>query len=229
MDRNLIGRTGFDATTYASRQNGYSPAPIRDAVWQLVGGDVSGTVLDAGSGEGGWIKHLQQSQRIRRIISIDLVNVGAQELDGVEFHLGDLSESRLPCGENEIDWIFALEVLEHLTNPRHFAAESYRCLKKGAKLVVTTPCNDSLTAKLSFLFRGYFPSFSDHDYKYSGHITAITELDLCRIAQEAGFQEIQFSYPLPGRIPKTAIPWQRALPFLRGKLWCDCLFAVLTK
>jgi len=96
-------------------------------------------------------------------------------------------------------------------------------------LFITTPCNDSLTARLSFLFRGYFPAFCEHDYQVSGHITPLTEIDLQRVATENGFQKIEFYYPLPGRIPKSNINWQRMLPRLRGKLWTDTLFALLTK
>ena len=224
--RNLVGS---NAETYRSREKGYSPAPIRDAVWELVRDEVSGAVLDAGSGEGGWMKRLKKSKTIRRMISVDLVDVGASEIEAVEFYQKDISVDRLPCNDNELDWIFALEVVEHLANPRHFASESFRCLKNGAKLVVTTPCNESLTAKLSFLVRGYLPAFCDHDYHYSGHITPVTDLDLRRISQESGFREVRFFYPLPGRIPKTAIHWQRVFPFLKGKTWSDCLFAVFTK
>jgi SAM-dependent methyltransferase len=229
MDQNLGSLIGFDAQTYAGREKGHSSAPIRDAVWQLVGNEVSGTVLDAGSGEGGWIKRLQQSQTIGRIISVDLVDSGAKQIEGVEFHLGDLSRSSLPCEESELDWIFALEVLEHLANPRHFAMESHRVLKKGAKLVATTPCNDSLTAKLSFLVRGYFPAFCEHDYQVAGHITPLTELDLQRMAKEFRYSSIRFFYPLPGRLPRLALPWQKLFPFLQGKLWSDSLIAVFTK
>lgn len=229
MEQQLGQVFGFDASAYAKREKGYSPTPIREAVLQLVGKQVRGTVLDAGSGEGGWIKRLRRSCAIERMISVDLVEAGANDLEGVEFHRADLSYSRLPCEENEVDWIFALEVIEHLANPRNFAIESYRCLKSGGRLVVTTPCNESLTARLSFLFRGYFPAFCDHDYHYSGHITALTELDFRRIGQEAGFQDVGFYYPLPGRIPKTAIQWQSTFRFLKGKFWSDSLFVIMTK
>lgn len=229
MNERVEQPIGSNAKAYESRENGYSPIPIREAVWQLVGTEVSGTVLDAGSGEGGWIRCLKQSDSIRRMIGVDLVDDGASKVEGVEFHLRDISVDRLPCDNDELDWIFAVEVIEHLANPRHFAHESLRCLKRGGKLVATTPCNESLTAKLSFLFRGYLPAFCDHDYHHSGHITPVTEIDLQRIAQESGFRDVQFFYPLPGRIPKTAIHWQRFFPFLKGKTWSDCLFAIFTK
>jgi ubiquinone/menaquinone biosynthesis C-methylase UbiE len=229
MDRPLESASGYCSRAYADREKGYSPTPIRDAVWSLVEQQLGGTVLDAGSGEGGWIKCLKRSKTIERIVSVDLVQSGAHELEGVEFHQADLSYAHLPFSENEFDWIFALEVIEHLANPRNFITESFRCLRSGGRLVVTTPCNESIRARLSFFMRGYFPAFGEHDYRLSGHITALTEVDFQRMGQEAGFREVKFHYPLPGRIPKTSISWQSPFPFLAGKLWSDSLFVMMTK
>jgi ubiquinone/menaquinone biosynthesis C-methylase UbiE len=220
---------GFDADAYSQRVKGYSPEPIRDALWKVVAHELEGDILDAGSGEGGWIKRLKESKNIRRIISVDIVDDGASQIDRVEFNLIDISQSSLPCNDRELDWVFAVEVLEHLANPRNFLKDASRCLKKGGKLVITTPCNDSFRAKLSFLFRGYFPAFCEHEYHVSGHITPILEIDLKRMTHEAGFESIDFFYPLSGRIPKTSIEWQRIHPLLKGKLWSDCLIAVLVK
>ncbi|HEY9904770.1 MAG TPA: class I SAM-dependent methyltransferase [Candidatus Sericytochromatia bacterium] len=229
MTNTMDNIIGFDAQAYSQRVKGYSPEPIRDALWKLVSQELEGDVLDAGSGEGGWIKRLKGSKNIRRIISVDIIDDGASQIDGVEFHLIDISQSSLPCRDRELDCIFAIEVLEHLANPRNFVKEASRGLKKGGKLVITTPCNDSLRAKLSFLFRGYFPAFCEHDYYASGHITPILEIDLKRMACEAGFDAVDFFYPLTGRIPKTNIEWQRIHPLLQGKLWSDALIAILVK
>lgn len=224
-----MGAIGYDAQAYAQREKGYSPELIRDAVWEMGGRNATGIVLDVGSGEGGWIKRLKENVAVRHIISTDIVDDGASRIDRVAFHLIDVSCALLPCSPSTVDWVFALEVIEHLANPRHFIMEAYRSLKKSGKLLITTPCNESITARLSFLFRGYFPAFCEHDYRVSGHITPITELDLRRMATETGFKQVEFYYPLPGRIPKSNIYWQRVLPRLRGKLWSDTLFALLTK
>ncbi|HTL89124.1 MAG TPA: class I SAM-dependent methyltransferase [Leptolyngbya sp.] len=220
-------RAGYDAETYSQRDN-YSPEPIRDAIWSLFGSKVYGTVLDAGSGSGGWIKRLQQQPAIDRIIATDLVDSGAGQGEQADFYLCDLSCSALPCTDQALDWIFAIEVLEHLANPRHFIQEAKRSLKPGGQLVITTPNNDSIRARVSLLIRGYFPAFCDHDYQTSGHITPILELDLQRMATEAKFTNVQFFYILPGQIPTLSVQWQSLSPHLQGKLWSDSLFAVLT-
>ena len=223
------GPLGHDAAAYARRQEGLSPEPLRDAAWSVAGQRAAGVVLDVGSGRGGWIRRLQQNPNIDRIISTDIHDAGASRLPGVEFHLGDVSRDALPCADASVDWVFAIEVLEHLANPRHFVKEAFRVLRPGGHLFFTTPNNDSLTARLSFLVRGYFPAFCDQDYRDSGHITPITELDARRMAKEAGFQSIDFDYPLPGRIPRRSVYWQRLVPGLRGRLWSDGLFALMTR
>jgi SAM-dependent methyltransferase len=217
---------GFDQAGYESRP-GYSPEPIREALWRWVSPDLSGTALDAGAGNGEWTGRLLQSGRFERIIGVDLAEHAPRA--GIEFHTRNLATDALPCDADSLDWVFAVEVIEHLANPRNFVSESYRCLKPGGRLALTTPCNECLTAKLSFMFRGYFPEFCDHAYLTTGHITPVTELDLRRMAAEAGFAKIEFAYPLPGRMPKLSFQWQQFFPFLHGRWWSDTLIAILTK
>jgi SAM-dependent methyltransferase len=224
-----ISLMGCDESAYSLREKGYSPEPIRDAAWELAGKYAGGRIIDIGSGAGGWVERLQRNPDVKCVTAVDIVDDGAGMLGGVDFHLLDVSSSPLPCESGSADWVFAIEVIEHLANPRHFMKEAHRCLKTGGRMLITTPCNDSVTARLSFLFRGYFPAFCEHNYRMSGHITPVTELELTRMANEAGFGRVEFSYPLPGRIPKSSVVWQRIVPRLRGKLWSDTLFALLTK
>jgi SAM-dependent methyltransferase len=220
---------GYSADAYRFRAEGSSPESIRDEAWNIVGPKLQGVVLDAGAGGGGWTRRLRDNPQVRKIINADLVLNPSTQLEGIDYQAADLSVDALPCETESLDWVFAIEVIEHLANPRHFIAEAYRCLKAGGHLFITTPSCDSLTARLSLLFRGYFPAFCEHDYCLSGHITPVTELDLKRMTAEARFNSIDFYYPLPGRIPKSEIHWQKFFPWLHGKLWSDGLFALIRK
>jgi SAM-dependent methyltransferase len=221
---------GFDETAYTARVAGLSPDSIRDGVWSLVGDRLGGAVLDAGSGRGGWIRRmLARRESISRLASVDIVDSGASAIEGVDFHRADLSNDRLPFEDATFDWIFALEVIEHLANPRRFISESFRILKPNGRLFVTTPSNDCIRSRLSLLARGYFPAFNDQDYRDSGHITPILEIDLRRMATEAKYARTEFFYPLDGLLPKMDVAWQRFFPSLRGKLWSDSMFCQMTK
>jgi SAM-dependent methyltransferase len=221
---------GCDESAYQARLAGLSPEPIRDGVWALIERDLAGSVLDAGSGGGGWLRRLlARRERLTRVASVDLVDAGASAIPGVEFQKTDLSNDRLPFDDTSFDWVFALEVIEHLANPRKFVGESFRVLKPGGHLFLTTPSNDCIRSRLSLLTRGYYPAFNDRDYRGSGHITPVLEIDLRRMAGEAGFSRAEFFFPLEGLLPKLSVSWQRFFPSLRGKLWSDTLFCQMTK
>lgn len=220
---------GYSSDAYAERSAGQSPDYIRDAIWNLVVHDISGVVLDTGSGDGGWIKRLQTLPAIDKIISVDIADDGASQLPQVEFYLADLSLAELPCADESVDWLFSTEVVEHLANPRHFFKEAERCLKPGGRLVISTPYNESFRAKLYFLLRGYYPEFSEYTYQLAGHITPILKVDLNRMAREVGFESVDFSYTSMGRIPGSQAYWQNFLPFLKGKFWSDNMIAIMVK
>jgi len=230
MTSGARGPVGHDARAYAARDAGMSPDSMRDAVWALVESDLAGAVLDLGSGGGGWLRRLAtRRDRLSRVASVDLVDTGASKVPDVEFHLADLSTARLPFDDGAFDWVFCIEVIEHLANPRHLVAEAARCLKRGGTFVITTPSNDSIRSRLSLLTRGYYPAFNDRDYRVQGHITPILEIDLKRMANEVGFARAEFSYPDDGRLPMLAVTWQQLVPGMRGKLWSDTLVCRMTR
>ncbi len=47
--------------------------------------------------------------------------------------------NQIPLEDKSMDFIFALEIIEHLTSPIHMLCEAGRVLKKGGKILITTP------------------------------------------------------------------------------------------
>lgn len=45
----------------------------------------------------------------------------------------------IPLKDEAADFIFALEIIEHLTSPVHMLKEACRVLKKGGNIIITTP------------------------------------------------------------------------------------------
>jgi 2-polyprenyl-3-methyl-5-hydroxy-6-metoxy-1,4-benzoquinol methylase len=96
--------------------------------------------------------------------------------------------------ESAYDVVFAVEVIEHLENPRAFVRHAVRHLKRGGALVVTTPNVLSLTSVATLIFQGAFRHFRDGVGMYPAHTTPLVPLDTVRIMREAGLEEVTVSF-----------------------------------
>jgi 2-polyprenyl-3-methyl-5-hydroxy-6-metoxy-1,4-benzoquinol methylase len=188
-----------------------------------------GSVLDFGAGEGALANALHESGRFQRVVAADLIRFpGRFEPAEVEWIQCDLNEA-LPVPNQEFDSITAVEVIEHLENPRSLAREWFRLLKPGGSLVATTPNNESWRSLVSLVFRGHYAAFSDECYP--AHITALTRTDLSRVLREAGFAPPTFFYSERGALPKlTSLSWQALSgERLRGLRYSDNLGVLAVK
>ncbi|MCR4327257.1 MAG: class I SAM-dependent methyltransferase [Nanoarchaeota archaeon] len=86
--------------------------------------------------------------------------------------------------DKKFDLIVALELIEHLENPRHFFGECLAYLKTGGKMILSTPITDGFKQRIYFLLKRNIYGFREKDYKHSGHITPLMEYDFIRLAKE---------------------------------------------
>jgi cyclopropane fatty-acyl-phospholipid synthase-like methyltransferase len=85
------------------------------------------------------------------------------------------------------DAVMALEIAEHLENPRHMLREIRALLPPGGQLVLSTPNIANPVSQALFLRRGQFQWFRDADYREQGHITPLSPWMLEKALAEAGF------------------------------------------
>jgi SAM-dependent methyltransferase len=151
-----------------------------------------GKIIDLGAGEGALSEALVQHGFEVYACDIDSNNFKAS---GVVFDVVDLNE-KFPYSEGEFDYVAAVEVIEHLENPRHFIREIHRVLKDGGWL------------SLSFLLRGNLIYFTQKEYSSNRHITPLKLQDIENIFSEIGFsiKRIDFN---AGKLP---------IPKIRHKL-----------
>jgi SAM-dependent methyltransferase len=97
-----------------------------------------------------------------------------------------------PLPADAIPLAIALEVIEHLENPRHFFRELHRIIVPGGYAFISTPYNLNLIARFLFLFKGQHRFFQD--YSYPAHITALLPIDIQRMANETGFRMLSMHY-----------------------------------
>ena len=129
-------------------------------------------------------------------------------------------------GMEKMDLIVALEVIEHLENPRHFLREIKNILRPGGRAILSTPNQLSLASRSCFVLRGQHQHFQSSCYP--AHITPLLPVDFERICAEIGTVLNKISYTGFGRIPGTQRHWPKILSGLNGPLFSDNFFAELT-
>lgn len=184
----------------ASRSLGRAHDRIHRTVARLLEArGAGGTLLDAGCGSGDLWRAV--SARFAACTGIDAVRYPGLPAD-VRFVPANL-DGALPIADASVDTAAAIEVIEHLENPRAFVRELVRVTKPGGWIVVTTPNQLSALSLLCLAAKGSFSAFQDGDYP--AHRTALLEIDLRRIAAESGLEEVAVEYTRWGRLPLT--PW----------------------
>lgn len=195
----------------ARQSRGTSGDAIYAMVEALVSGrHVGGGVLaDIGCGTGLLWSRLQR--RFARCIGVDAVRY--EGLDGtIGFVTHDLDRPDIPLPTACADVVAAVETIEHLENPWAFVRELVRLTAPGGWMVVTTPNQLSVLSKLTLVVKNEFNAF--RDTSYPAHRTALLEIDLRRLAAEAGLTQAVVRYSGEGRLPFTGWHYPRAVSAL---------------
>ncbi len=115
-------------------------------------GAVSGrTVLDIGCSYG-WLEQALLAKKVKRIMGIESTEGSfynaKKEVPKAEFKVG--SASKIPYSDKTFDMVVFLEVLEHVPKGEEDDSfkEIFRVLKKGGKLILSTPNSHFLSCLL---------------------------------------------------------------------------------
>ena len=119
----------------------------------------------------------------------------------IPIHKADLN-APLPEDDASASAVMALEVIEHLENPRGFLREIGRILRPGGVLVLSTPNIVSLPSKLRFLRRNEFELFLDLENRVrdpfceeaDGHISPLLPFLLRVFLKDAGLRTDHVTY-----------------------------------
>ena len=168
-------------------------------------------LVDVGCGSGNFRRF--SAGLADEYVGVDVVRHRSLRPD-LRFLQADLGAESIPLPESCAAIVTAIEVIEHLDNPRAFCRELVRILAPGGWLVMTTPNQASALSVLSLAATGRFPAFQEASYPV--HRTALLPVDLERISAECGLRGIEIHYSRRGRIPLTALHYpallSRALP-----------------
>ena len=213
----------------AERSEGISSEAIYRVIEDAIRGrGLRGTILDYGAGRGEFTRSLLKMGLFERICAADLMAVPPDLTNRVEWIEQDLN-APIACGDEQFDVVVAVEVIEHLENPRMMMRDLFRLLRPGGTAILSTPNNESWRSLLALLMRGHFVAFLASCYP--AHITALVREDLKRIFEEAGFARPGFCFTDEGGLPgKPSVTWQRISGgVLKGVRFSDNVIAIAKK
>ncbi len=194
------------STTPHRYGTGYGAAKANDTdayLWppvlrQLAALPAGSRVLDAGCGNGYFAKHLREQGY--DVVGTDLEESGvanARKLcPQVRFEVASVYDD-LAARFGKFDAVVALEVIEHLYDPRVFVGRVRECLRPGGRFILSTPYHGylkNLAIALSGKFDAHMTPLWD-----GGHIKFWSRRTLTTLLEEKGFRVEAFVGA--GRLP----------------------------
>ena len=167
-------------------------------------------VADLGAGFGAFARRLHDTG-----CEVDAFDISADffapGLDDVKLQVVDFDGEFAAERTAKYDAVCAIEVIEHLENPRHFLREIQRMLVPGGILLLTTPNIECSVSRVLFMAQRRFLWFEDEWTYYSlGHITPLTSGQLTQMFAESGLTEVSHTtYRNPCDNPR--IGWRTRL------------------
>jgi SAM-dependent methyltransferase len=145
-----------DAVIAKARGTGLDQQPVKhnpylhDLIWDMLEQLPAGKLLDFPSGPGYFAR--QASQHGFDAIAAE-IDDSLHVFEDVNYQKVDMSKS-LPFEHNSFDYIVSIEGIEHAENQFLFLRESFRILRPGGRLLLTTPNVSSLENRLTFFITG---------------------------------------------------------------------------
>lgn len=185
----------------------------------------SAKVLDLGAGEGAFSQRLVEAG----------LQVNAAEMEPGRFRLDvpcqniNLNHDFHDKWNEKFDLVVAIEIIEHLHDPRHFISNCLQSLNSNGFLLLTSPNTESWLSRIRFLRDGHFLWFDETDYHSYGHLTPIFSWQIRQICRELGADLIKVSSTknsllrkrlgdsLLGKLKNKSFYLSALYPFMKGR------------
>jgi len=182
----------------------------------------SPAVADLGAGAGAFSRRLADAG-----LAVTAVEFNRERFKaGADCFSYDLNGNFSTKLLERFDLVVAIEVIEHLVNPRHFIDNCLDLVHKGGYILITSPNAESWVSRLIFLRRGRFLWFDETDYDQYGHITPIFTWQIEQICRELNARLIRVDHshePLRKRLGSSL------LAAIRNKLtYTSALYPLMT-
>jgi 2-polyprenyl-3-methyl-5-hydroxy-6-metoxy-1,4-benzoquinol methylase len=117
--------------------------------------------------------------------------------------VGDAETLELPFDQGSFDVVLCGDLVEHLRDPGSFLASVRPFLRRGGRLVLTTPNVANWALRLSLL--GGRWRYSERGLLDRTHVHLFTRKTLIETIEAAGYRviELDFTVPVPPRLPRA--------------------------
>jgi ubiquinone/menaquinone biosynthesis C-methylase UbiE len=132
---------------------------IHDKVIEMMDKEPRGKVLDVPTGTGILADRLRKKEFD---VSCCDINPSYFSVPDLKIEIGDLNQS-LPYPGDTFDYLICLDGIEHTENPSNAIREFQRVLKKGGKILLSTPNFLNIERRLRFLFTGTFSKIPSNE------------------------------------------------------------------
>jgi len=130
--------------------------------------DKKGRILDAGCGEGRFSKYFIENRA--NITSMDFseeyIRIAKKNINKGKFVIG--SVTKLPFKDNSFDYIFSVDVLQHVPDLEKAIKEFFRVLRKGGTLIIVNKNKFGFHKKYFIPYRWIQKYKEIKEYRYSG-------------------------------------------------------------
>jgi len=167
--------------------------PVVCEILQTIFHDNQVRILDIGCGNGHVASRVAEFGY--SVIGVDAsrdgIEIAGSAYPDVQFKVCSVYDDRLvEIVGDPVDCVISLEVVEHLFLPRKLFDQSYRLLKTGGVLIVSTPYHGYFKNLALSLIGGWDRHFcAEWD---GGHIKFFSKSTLARMARNAGFSNPRF-------------------------------------
>jgi len=137
---------------------------LLEKIVSIISSNQKGKVLDLGCGDGRAGKKLFDLGFAVEACDMDKERFEFHQ--EIKFTEGNLAHP-LPYKDNFFDYVIFMEVIEHIYNPHFVISEISRILRKGGRLILSTPNILNIGSRFRFLMEGSFDFFREPTLDYS--------------------------------------------------------------
>ena len=165
-----------------------------------------GKVLDAGCGTGIRLSQVASWSNVELAVGVDIGISGLRyaKQNYPAIFVICASVYNLPFKDRQFDFVYSIDVIEHLDDPRTALEEFYRVCKPGGYLFVQTP---NYPIKRLYDFLHYLKGSRDTLWDDPTHVSKLNSNQLVKLLVEVGFKV--------ERVQARNILFEKYIPFLR--------------